>query len=241
MHPCLEPFAWPNFMDAEYPFGPSGEPRFEAVAEDDWIWVELGPGHLSRTETPRRAWDACVEAGACAAQEWPVPANPWLPVTGVTAEQAAGFCRWLVDGREREGLIWSGDLPTELEWEQAAVWHQGVSEDRVAWPWGDDPSLEIANIASPDGGPDPVGSWPGTASPMDLEDMVGNVAEWVREAVRPSEGEPAGAAQEGYLIAGGSWRTSPDAILNAMFEKPTDERTLDDVGFRCVIRGEEPR
>ena len=240
-HPCLEPFAWPGFNDAEYPFAREGSAPFEPGPRDSYSWVQLGPWNIGRTEVPRRSWDACVEAGGCAPQEWPAPADPWTPVTGVGAEEAAGFCRWLVDGPEREGRLWFGDLPTEMEWEVAATWHPGVSEARVRWPWGDEPTLELANIDHPDGAAHPVGSWSMGASPNDLEDMVGNVAEWVREARRPGAGDGIGSQLDGYLLAGGSWRTPADAIMSDMFESPAPDRALDDVGFRCALRAEEER
>ena len=238
-HPCMEPYAWPNFEAAEYPFAEPGHAPFGDIDPQTYFWVNLGPGSFNRTEMPRRTWDQCVAAGVCAPQEWPLPEDPWLPITGVSADQAAGLCRWLVQGREREGRIWTGDLPTEMEWELAATWHQGVSEVRVRWPWGDEPTLDKANIAHPEGGPHPVGAWLPGASPMDLEDMVGNVAEWVRRARRPGDGDRVGAPLDGYLLAGGSWRTPADVILGGMFETPEPERPLDDVGFRCVIRAQD--
>ena len=240
-HPCLEPFGWPGLDGAEFPFGLDPADPLAPVATDQFRWVELPPTRISRTEIARRSWEACVDAGACAAQEWPEPADPWLPVTGVTAAEAEGFCRWLVDGRERDGRIWTGALPSELQWESAMTWANGVSEGRTRWPWGDDPELDRANVGARDTGPRPVGSGAAGVGPNELEDQIGNVAEWVVGAVRPGEdGSPGERRPDELLLAGGSWRTPDDVILTSVFQPLQPEQPLDDVGFRCVIQGEDP-
>ena len=167
--------------------------------------------------------------------------DPWLPVTGVSAEDAAAFCAWLVEDWEWQGRPAIGDLPTELEWEQAVTWAPGFRDDLALWPWGDQPELERANIARASEGVAPVATWPAGASPAGSEDLVGNVAEWVRAAARGPAADPLRPAESGFLLAGGSWRTSREAILASLFEAPGEHRPLDDVGFRCIVRSDEPR
>ena len=237
-HPCLEPFAWPGLDGGEFPFTDQPHDPFAPIDVNAYRWVELPPTHISRIETPRRAWDSCVVAGACTAIAWPDPQDQWLPATGVAAEDAATFCRWLVPSAEREGRIWIGGLPSELQWETAATWRNGVSQARSRWPWGDAPEFARANLQGT--GPAPVGSWPRGASPNEVEDMVGNVAEWVVGAVRPGEDGRAGDLRaDEFLLAGGSWRTAGPQLEGAMFTAPAARHPQDDVGFRCVLQGQD--
>ncbi len=122
-------------------------------------------------------------------------------------------------------------LPTEAEWEQAArgaeVLPTGPNPIPGRWyPWGDEPYYEAlsgdagfrANLWEHLGQhTTPVGSFPDARSPYGLEDMVGNVAEWVHdwfdydyylEAVDqdPRGPETFGLAEE-YLAK--TWRSSP--------------------------------
>ncbi|MCO4773951.1 MAG: SUMF1/EgtB/PvdO family nonheme iron enzyme [Deltaproteobacteria bacterium] len=262
-HPCMAPFSWPDIRSAEYPLMPPETPPGELAASDKYVWAELGLLVASRTETTRRDWDKCVADGACAdltegaSENAPAPAPPetkapeadpeagWLPVVGVSPEQALAYCRWLADGVSSGDRVWTGDLPNSVEWEVLGSWWRGVSEVRVTWPWGDEPLPGAANAAgSSDGyeGLAPVGSFYSGRSPMSLDDMGGNAAEWVRRATRPTrDGDyPYGRSLPGFLLAGGSFRSDQEAMRNGLFEDPAPERPLDDVGFRCVIRGEDP-
>jgi hypothetical protein len=250
-HSCMEPFAWPDIGQAEYPLMPEEIEPGELAAPGRYLWTELQEMFTSRNETTVRDWESCVAEGACV--EVPrSPAGPdaeWLPVVGVTAEQALAYCRWLADDVEWNGRRWRGDLPNSVEMEILGSWRRSVSDQRTRWPWGDDfepGSVNGAGDADGHATLAPVGSFPSGRSPMAHEDIAGNAAEWVRKATRPNrEAEhPWGRSLPGFLLGGGSFQSTPDDLRNGVFEEPTEGRTLDDVGFRCVIRAldsEEPQ
>ncbi len=249
-HPCMEPFAWPDIVPGEYPMNPPGTPPGELVTNDQYVWVELGAILTARTETTRRDWARCVAEGGCEALdeaqggEVDTDDNGWLPIVGMRPEQALAYCRWLAEDLPWEGRTWTGDLPTSVEFEILGAWRRSVSESRTRYPWGDEPVAGIVNGAGDaDGyaGLSPVGTFGAGRGPTGLEDLAGNAAEWLHRASRPERpGEdPWGRTLPGFVLGGGSFRSEPAAMRNGVFEDPAPDRPLDDVGFRCVIRGED--
>ena len=101
---------------------------------------------------------------------------PMFPVFGISFGDAKAYAAYLARTAKPAG----SRLCTEQEWERAA---RGA-DDRE-FPHGDSLAPEDANFDSTYGrmattlGPDEVGSFTASRSPFDVDDMVGNVAEWV--------------------------------------------------------------
>lgn len=104
------------------------------------------------------------------------------PVVGVSWYEARAYARWA--GRE---------LPSWDQW-----WRAAVSEDGRIYPWGSEiETLEVrANFENE--GSEPVGSRPAGVSPFGIEDLAGNVREWLQDS--PPD------APHRRLAVGGSWQ-----------------------------------
>ena len=153
--------------------------------------VYLDAYWIDRTEVTNAQYAKCVQAGKCtlpsSTEYFNDPAYTDHPVVFVSWNQARNYCGWA--GRR---------LPTEAEWEKAAVWDPVAQHSRT-YPWGDnfdchkanfddevqiDPSLMPDTTVGCDGfvRTAPVGSFPAGASPYGALDMAGNVWEWVHDA-----------------------------------------------------------
>ena len=142
------------------------------------------------------------------------------PVKSVTWYGAACYCDWL---SEMEGLTpfyqgdWDQDLdhnpyvaegyrlPTEAEWEYAARYY-----DSRRYPWGDEsPNCDYANYQGCVGWTAPVGSHPNGNSHLGLQDMSGNLFEWVGDwsdtYSSSPQTNPLGGNGEYRVMRGGSW------------------------------------
>jgi sulfatase modifying factor 1 len=177
---------------------------------------EVGSFCMDRTEVTAGAYAACTDPG-CGAQEVGTCADgaehPSYPRNCVTWEQADAYCRWQ-----------GGRLPTETEWEFAA---RGT--DGRLYPWGNqEPDETRANWGGTYGlrrlYTRPVGSYPAGASPYGVQDMVGNVAEWVT----PTTSERSRVRGSAYDS------TTPDRLV-VTDSFTGDERGSPDTGFRCAF------
>jgi formylglycine-generating enzyme required for sulfatase activity len=142
--------------------------------------VELARFSIDRFEVTQAQYQRCVEAGYCRrAKQYPDNIGSKLPVVGVTWGDASRYCDWA--GKR---------LPTEAEWERAAK-----GTDARTYPWGAGLQCAKANFGSflgdgPCSGINPgrilpVGSRKAGASPAGVQDMAGNVWEWVADVYKP--------------------------------------------------------
>lgn len=206
----------------------------------------VAPYWIDRTEVTVGAYRACVTGGACTRPRKASPACTYdgssseLPVSCVSWAEAAGYCRW-------RGKV----LPTELQWELAARGAAALVGAAVGaapgplYPWGStSPSCFHALTLVHDGtarscggapGPAPVGSHPAGASPFGLQDMTGNVEEWMADDYVEARvvGPPARGGAS-HTLRGGGWMTPPSAATTTARSWGSALEAGPNVGFRCA-------
>jgi formylglycine-generating enzyme required for sulfatase activity/tRNA A-37 threonylcarbamoyl transferase component Bud32 len=147
----------------------------------------------------------------------PPPGKEDHPVENIRQRDAEAFARWA--GKK---------LPTSAQWTRAYR-----ADGEGLFPWGDSYQAQRANVAeNTSGGTTPVAATPEDVSPLGVYNLVGNVAEFVRE--RPTvQGVPAA------LVKGASYRSTGFGDgLGGVRQPVPSGAALPGVGFRCVV--EEP-
>ena len=211
-----------------------------------------------KRSTPENAWEGITKRQRklydplCTISSASPDALGSHPMNCVDWESAEAFCA------ESRG----GHLPTEAQWEFAA---RG-SDGRI-YPWGDEPpSAGLVNACglecvgwgrknpdpegplaamykSDDGYPHtaPVGSFPRGKTQSGIEDMVGNVWEWVADfnapyTKGPRVDDPKGPATgDERGIRGGAWNGGDASWLRPTFRfSAAPEMRSHGIGFRCA-------
>ena len=142
--------------------------------------------------------------------DWQIPpGQEKFPVMGVKWEEADSYCKSL-----------NKRLPSEAEWEAAG---RGPGENPPLYPWGPDASKggQLPNHEYA------VGSFDFNRSPFDVNDMIGNVYEWV--------GEPYYASVEaGKKLLRGVRASVPEDLTFRVQVTPDDTIYIPYAGFRCA-------
>lgn len=137
--------------------------------------VTVAPFEIDLFEVTLASFKGCVDAGKCLPTpthsdcNWGKDGRERRPINCVDWHQARIYCGWI--GRR---------LPTEAEWEFAAVGQTGW-----IYPWGNerpDKTRSCWGESDTSSATCPVGKFPLGKSRFGLLDMTGNVAEWMEDA-----------------------------------------------------------
>jgi formylglycine-generating enzyme required for sulfatase activity len=148
-----------------------------------------------------------------------------LPATRVSWFDSMAFCRWL--SAELKETV---RLPTEMEWQRAAVGDTGWN-----YPWGNELDETRGNYAKHVGQTSPVGSYPAGQSPFGVMDMMGNLWQWCLTIWGSDSSDPGGYVYR--TTRGGAWNVSNPEYLRAIDRgagQPPRGR-LNDAGFRIAL------
>jgi formylglycine-generating enzyme required for sulfatase activity len=209
-------------------------PPHEVYLSDVW---------MDRTEVTVAQYRRCVASGHCLEPPYASGARrfdrPELPVVMVSWYDAAAYCAWA-----------GGRLPTEAEWERAA---RGLVGRR--YPWGNVYNAALSNhgkigagalgwdvLDDSDGYPElaPVGSFVDGRTPDGLDDMAGNVEEWVNDYYMPKYPEgsavnPRGPTMgEERVLRGGSYLSARPFLRAASRAHDLPSMRRPWRGFRCA-------
>jgi formylglycine-generating enzyme required for sulfatase activity len=174
-----------------------------------------------------------------------MPEMPWgqamMLDTAVSEDKYPALLSWV---EAADYAKWAAAaLPTEAQWEKAA---RGT--DAREYPWGSqwDPEKAVGmerTLEKFQQGMLPVGNTPAGASPFGVQDMAGNVWEWVGDwynhdyyKVSPDKNPTGPETGVNKVLRGGDSEWTEDwARSSARFLCPPKVRDYVKTGFRCVI------
>jgi gamma-glutamyl hercynylcysteine S-oxide synthase len=246
-----EPFS----LDNERPAHAVDVPAFRIgrvpVTNAEYAAFVADGGYGDRRWWSGRGWAHRVEAGLERPLSWgadgtrtrfgvvePLPADE--PVQHVTYFEAEAYAAWAgATGAAPAGAR----LPTEVEWEKAAVWDPATRRRR-RFPWGSaEPSPALANLGGDALRPAPVGAYPAGASAYGAEQLLGDVWEWTSSDFAPYPGFRSFPYREysevffgpdHKVLRGGSWATAPEAVRATFRNWDLPIRRQIFAGFRCA-------
>jgi len=230
--------------DAEMVYVPAGEfsmgSTVGTVDEQPVHTVYLDAYWIDKTEVTNEMYRQCVRAGTCLQPQnqsnthfnyYPDPVYADYPVINLKWSSADKYCTWA-----------GGRLPTEAEWEKAAV-----GTDGRTYPWGNAlPNSKLLNFNNPVGDMMLAESFLAGASPYGALNMAGNAREWVADWYSADyypaspKSNPTGPANGLYkVLRGGSWHSGIYDVRSA--DRSWSEPDIRDktVGFRCVVSAEQ--
>jgi len=233
--------------------------------------VDVAPFLIDTAAVTNGAYLAFIEAGGYDEPRWwSAPGWAHRQASGLTApqfwERDTGIW-WRVRFGVRERLparepvmhvsfheaqayaAWAGKrLPTETEWEKAARWDPATGRSR-RYPWGDeDPGAGHANLGQRHLRPAEAGAYPRGASPLGVQQLIGDVWEWTSSPFRGYPGFTAFPYPEYSLaffgpdyrvLRGGSFGTDAVAVRGSFRNWDYPIRRQIFAGFRCA-RGLRP-
>jgi iron(II)-dependent oxidoreductase len=210
-----------------------GYERAELWSPDGWAWrTRVAARHPVYWVGDRGAWrvrrfDRVVELAS------------HQPVIHVTWHEAEAFCRWA--GRR---------LPSELEWEVAAVGALGADDGALAltkrrFPWGDaPPDPTRAQLDGAAGGCVDVAALPAGDSAFGCRQMLGNVWQWTSSDFVPYPGFSADPYADysapwfgsRKVLRGGCWASRARLVTPVYRNFFTPDRRDVFAGFRtCAL------
>jgi iron(II)-dependent oxidoreductase len=177
------------------------------VSNGDYLKFVIAGGYADPMWWSDAGWAQVQKASLVAPRFWEEVDGNWLrtrfghrellpldePVMHVCFYEAEAYAAWA--GKR---------LPTEEEWEFAARFDPETGRTR-RFPWGDDnPGPQHANLGQRHLRPAPVGAYPAGASPLGVEQLIGDIWEWTSSDFTPYPGFRAFPYDEYSLVFFGS-------------------------------------